>query len=174
MSYKICNVTNRTKLVDEPIVEMLLSRKYSPSGMKLMKSESPDSSCTDIECYYNGTKRLLNVKRNLSRYYNSPNFTITIHKNKMDVFKDTTFVFIDETSDCLYMVDGGVLLQYILEHSDKLNPIDSNENKAYILIPKRDIRKLIGNNQTSIIRYNKAVAKLFELNRDENLYTDLG
>lgn len=174
MSYKVSNVANRTKLIDEPIVEMLLSRKYSQSGMKFMKSDSSNSSCTDISCYYNGTKRLLNVKRNLSRYYNSPNFTVTIHKNKMDVFKDTTFVFIDEVSDCLYMVDGGVLLQYILEHSDKLNAIEGNEHKAYILIPKRDIRKLISDSPTSIIRYNKAVAKLFELNRDENLYTDLG
>lgn len=72
------------------------------------------------------------------------------------------------------MVDGGVLLQYILEHSDKLNAIEGNEHKAYILIPKRDIRKLISDSPTSIIRYNKAVAKLLELNRDENLYTDLG
>lgn len=174
MSYKFSCIANRTKLVDEPIVETLLSRKYLQSGIKFMKSDSLDGNNPYIGCYYNGIKRSLCIKRNPSRYYNSPNFTISIHKNKMDAFKDTTFVFIDEVSDCLYMVDGGVLLQYILEHSDKLNTIESNEHKAYILIPKRDIRKLISDSPTSIIRYNKAVAKLLELNRDENLYKDLG
>lgn len=174
MSYKFSCIANRTKLVDEPIVEMLLSRKYLQSGIKFMQSDSLDGNNPYIGCYYNGIKRSLCIKRNPSRYYNSPNFTISIHKNKMDVFKDTTFVFIDEISDCMYMVDGGVLLQYILEHSDKLNSVENNENKAYILIPKRDIRKLISDSPTATIRYNKAIAKLFEHSRDENLYKDLG
>ena len=55
---------NRAKLVDEPIVEMLLSNKYYKAGIKFMKADlQSDFDGTDIICYSNGTKRSLNVKR---------------------------------------------------------------------------------------------------------------
>ena len=63
---------NRAKLVDEPIVEMLLSNKYSKAGVRFMKADlQSDFDGTDIICYANGTKRSLNVKRNSSKYFNS-------------------------------------------------------------------------------------------------------
>lgn len=165
---------NRAKLVDEPIVEMILSRRYLKSGIKFMKSDlETDFDGTDIICYSNGLKRSLNVKRNSSKYYNSPNFSITLNKNKMNSFKSTSFVFIDEVSDSLYIVDGEVLLKYIIENSRNLRSSDDNGVKFWIIIPKKDILNLISDNPNSIIKYNKHVARLFELGRNEDQYKEL-
>ena len=165
---------NRAKLVDEPIVEMILSRRYLKSGIKFMKSDlETDFDGTDIICYSNGLKRSLNVKRNSSKYYNSPNFSITLNKNKMNSFKSTSFVFIDEVSDSLYIVDGEVLLKYIIENSRNLRSSDDNGVKFWIIIPKKDILSLISDNPNSIIKYNKQVARLFELGRNEDQYKEL-
>lgn len=165
---------NRAKLVDEPIVEMILSRRYLKSGVKFMKSDlETDFDGTDIICYSNGLKRSLNVKRNSSKYYNSPNFSITLNKNKMNSFKSTSFVFIDEVSDSLYIVDGEVLLKYIIENSRNLRSSDDNGVKFWIIIPKKDILNLISDNPNSIIKYSKQVARLFELGRNEDQYKEL-
>jgi hypothetical protein len=165
---------NRAKLVDEPIVEMLLAHKYFKSGIKFMKADlQSDFDGTDIICYANGIKRSLNVKRNSSKYFNSPNFSIAINKNKVDVYNNTSYIFIDEVADCLYIVDGLDLYKYILEKSDNVRQSDKKADNFYLVIPKRDIITMIGDNHDHIIKYNKAVANLFASGRDESMYMNL-
>lgn len=165
---------NRAKLVDEPIVEMLLAHKYFKSGIKFMKADlQSDFDGTDIICYANGIKRSLNVKRNSSKYFNSPNFSIAINKNKVDVYNNTSYIFIDEVADCLYIVDGLDLYKYILEKSDNVRQSDKKADNFYIVIPKRDIIAMIGDNRDHIIKYNKAIANLFAAGRDESMYMNL-
>ena len=165
---------NRAKLVDEPIVEMLLAHKYFKAGIKFMKADlQSDFDGTDIICYSNGVKRLLNVKRNSSKYFNSPNFSIAINKNKLDVYNNTSYVFIDEVADCLYIIDGMDLFRYIIEKYDNVRQSDKKADNFYIVIPKRDILNMIGDNRDHIIKYNKAVANLFAVGRDESMYMNL-
>lgn len=165
---------NRAKLVDEPIVEMLLSNKYYKAGIKFMKADlQSDFDGTDIVCYSNGVKRSLNVKRNSSKYFNSPNFSITINKNKLNVYNNTSYVFIDEVSDCLYIVDGIDLVKYIIEKYDNVRQSEKKPGNFYLIIPKKDIINMIGDNRDHIIKYNKAIANLFELGRNEDQYKEL-
>lgn len=164
---------NRTKLVDEPIVEMLLNKKYSKSGIRFMRSATGDSECTGIICYSNGAKKYLNIKRNSSKYYRSRNFSINVNKNRLDCYSGTTYVFIDEVSDCLYIVDGMQLLNYILDHADSLKQSDNNPNNYYIVIPKSDIALMISDKNNGIIKYSKPIANLFTVGRDETQFTNL-
>lgn len=165
---------NRAKLVDEPIVEMLLSHKYYKAGIKFMKADlQSDFDGTDIICYANGVKRSINVKRNSSKYFNSPNFSIAINKNKLNVYNNTSYVFIDEVADCLYIVDGIDLVKYIIEKYDNVRQSEKKPDNFYLIIPKRDIINMIGDNRDHIIKYNKAIANLFELGRNEDQYKEL-
>lgn len=165
---------NRAKLVDEPIVEMILSHKYFKAGLKFMKADlQSDFDGVDIICYSSGFQRNYNVKRNSSKYFNSSNFTLTLNKNKMNVFNNTSFIFIDEVANALYIVDGITLLKYILEHSDNIRTAQNDPNKSWVLLPKKDIKSMICDNDNSIIEYNSRIAKLFELGRNEELYKDL-
>lgn len=165
---------NRAKLVDEPIVEMLLSHKYYNAGIKFMKADlQSDFDGTDIICYSNGMKRSLNVKRNSSKYFNSPNFSIAINKNKLNVYNNTSYVFIDEVADCLYIVDGIDLVKYIIEKYDNVRQSEKKPGNFYLIIPKRDIINMIGDNRDHIIKYNKAIANLFSAGRDESMYMNL-
>lgn len=169
---KVSSSVNRAKLVDEPIVEMILSRKFYKSGIKFMKSDlKSDFEGTDIICYSNGVKKNLNVKRNSSKYYDSPNFTLTINKTKIDTFRNTQFVFIDEVADCLYLVSGESLCKYILEKERNLRETEK-ENMFFMILPKKDIASLV-DSENGIIRYNKAVANLLATCRDESVYADL-
>ena len=169
---RVSCAVNRAKLVDEPIVEMLLSRKYLKSGMKFMKADiQSDFEGTDIVCYFNGIVRNFNVKRNSSKYFDSPNFSITVNKNKVTNYQQTIFVFIDEVADCLYVIDGDRLFKYVLENSAKLRPTEK-EDTFFLIIPKRELKQLVPN-EDHIIKYNKNVAKLFELGRDETQYREL-
>lgn len=165
---------NRAKLVDEPIVEMLLSHKYYKAGIKFMKADlQSDFDGTDIICYANGTKRSLNVKRNSSKYFNSPNFSIAINKNKLNVYNNTSYVFIDEVADCLYIVDGMYLVKYIIKNYDNVKQSEKKPGNFYLIIPKNDIINMIGDNRDRIIKYNKAIANLFAAGRDESMYMNL-
>ena len=165
---------NRAKLVDEPIVEMLLSHKYYKAGIKFMKADlQSDFDGTDIICYANGMKRSINVKRNSSKYFNSPNFSIAINKNKLNVYNNTSYVFIDEVADCLYIVDGIDLVKYIIEKYDNVRQSEKKPDNFYLIIPKRDIINMIGDNRDHIIKYNKAIANLFAAGRDESMYMNL-
>lgn len=165
---------NRAKLVDEPIVEMLLSHKYYKAGIKFMKADlQSDFDGTDIICYANGVKRSLNVKRNSSKYFNSPNFSIAINKNKLNAYNNTSYVFIDEVSDCLYIVDGMDLFKYIIEKYDNVKQSEKKPDNFYLIIPKKDIINMIGDNRDHIIKYNKAIANLLELGRNEDQYKEL-
>lgn len=165
---------NRAKLVDEPIVEMLLSHKYYNAGIKFMKADlQSDFDGTDIICYSNGMKRSINVKRNSSKYFNSPNFSIAINKNKLNVYNNTSYVFIDEVADCLYIVDGIDLVKYIIEKYDNVRQSENKPGNFYLIIPKRDIINMIGDNRDHIIKYNKAIANLFSAGRDESMYMNL-
>lgn len=165
---------NRAKLVDEPIVEMLLSHKYFKAGIKFMKSDLQSNfDCTDIICYADGVKRSLNVKRNSSKYFNSPNFSIAINKNKLDVYNNTSYVFIDEVADCLYIVDGMDLLKYIIDRYDSIRQSDKKADSFYIVIPKKDVIAMIGDSDDHIIKYSKSIADLFAAGRDESKYMNL-
>ena len=163
---------NRAKLVDEPIVEMLLSRRFLKSGLKFMKADiQSDFNGTDIICYFNGIRRNLNVKRNSSKYFDSPNFTITLDKSKISQYKETMFIFIDEVADSLYMVDGDQLFTYILSKSSKLRPT-KKENMFFLVTPKSDIISLVSS-KDRIIKYNKNIARLFETGRNEEQFRGL-
>ena len=165
---------NRAKLVDEPIVEMLLSHKYYKAGIKFMKADlQSDFDGTDIICYANGVKRSINVKRNSSKYFNSPNFSIAINKNKLNVYNNTSYVFIDEVADCLYIVDGIDLVKYIIEKYANVRQSEKKPDNFYLIIPKKDILNMIGDNRDHIIKYNKAIANLLELGRNEDQYKEL-
>lgn len=165
---------NRAKLVDEPIVEMLLSHKYYKASIKFMKADlQSDFDGADIICYANGVKRSLNVKRNSSKYFNSPNFSITINKNKLNVYNNTSYVFIDEVADCLYIVDGMDLVKYIIENNDNVRQSEKKPGNFYLIIPKNDIINMIGDNRDHIIKYNKAIANLLAAGRDESMYMNL-
>lgn len=162
---------NRAKLVDEPIVEMLLSRRYYKSGIKFMMADiQSDFDGTDIIMQVNGTQRSLNVKRNSSAYYNSPNFTISLDKNKLNKFNNTTFVFIDEVADSLYLIDGMKILKYALDNQNKVLQSKNSNNGHFVILPKKDLIRMLDDNPNAIIKYNKQIAKLFEIGRDENLY----
>lgn len=166
-----CTV-NRAKLVDEPIVEMLLSRRFLKSGLKFMKADiQSDFNGIDIVCYFNGIRRNLNVKRNSSKYFDSPNFTITLDKSKISQYKETMFIFIDEVADSLYMVDGDQLFTYILSKSSKLRPT-KKENVFFLVTPKSDIIALVSS-KDRIIKYNKNIARLFETGRNEEQFRGL-
>ena len=165
---------NRAKLVDEPIVEMLLSHKYYKAGIKFMKADlQSDFDGTDIICYANGIKRSINVKRNSSKYFNSPNFSIAINKNKLSVYNNTSYVFIDEVDDCLYIVDGIDLVKYIIEKYANVRQSEKKPDNFYLIIPKKDILNMIGDSRDHIIKYNKAIANLLELGRNEDQYKEL-
>lgn len=163
-------ILNRTKLADEPIVEMLLTKKYGKSNIKFMKSFN-DPDCTDTVCYGSGAQKNLYVKRNSCKYSYSPNFSIAINKNKLCVYNNACYVFVDEVANCLYIVDGIALLNYIVEHYDNVRQSD-NSNNFYIVIPKSDIAELVSSPE-SIVRYNKAISDLFANCRDESQYAGL-
>jgi hypothetical protein len=171
---QVKNSVSRAKLVDEPIVEMILSYKYFKSGIKFMKADlQSDFDGTDIIAYSNGSKQLINVKRNSSKYYNSSNFTLSVNKNKLDLYNNVLYIFIDEVANCLYLVNGKDLLKYILDKIDNVKQSAKKSNSYYIVIPKSDIRSMIGDNKDQIITYSSAIAKLFESGRDESIYSDL-
>jgi hypothetical protein len=136
-------MVNRAKLVDVPIIEMLLAKKYKDSSIYFMKGNESAGDVDSITCISDGFKRTLNVKRNSSKYYKSPNFNIFIDKNKLSVFKDSLFAFIDEASDSIYMVEGAKLLQYILENPKNIKPSNYSENKVSVILPKSDIILLV-------------------------------
>lgn len=171
MNYTNCS-TNRARLIDEPIVEMLIAKKYAKSGIKFLHSDSQSDTANSIICSVNGTNKQLNVKRNASKYWNSNNFTITFYKDNLSVFNNNTFVFIDELANCLYLVNGIDLLKYLLENIHKANHSKVG-NGYYIIVPKTDIAGLATNNSGDIIKYSKQIASLFESNRDETLFAKL-
>ncbi len=160
-------ITNRKILVDEPIVEMLLAKKYSKSGVRFTRSYNDNGS--NFTCYGNGVSRSINVRRNSCKYYNSPNFSMPINKNKLDIYNNASFIFIDEVANCVYNVDGISLLSYILDHADNVRQSDSSDN-FYIVMPKKDIASLSDGN---VIRYNDAIAALFANSRDESMFSGL-
>lgn len=165
-------IATRSRLVDEPIVEMLLTKKYLKSGIKFMKTEPASSGVSGMIYYANGIRQSLIVKRNSSKYFKSPNFTVTIDKNNLSVFNNVMYVFIDEVADSLYIVNGVQLLKYILTHPDKITVSNDDVKKSFVLIPKRDLILLV-NDKNGIIKYNKQISKLFEIGRNEDLYREL-
>lgn len=163
-------INNRNKLFDEPMVEMLISQKFNSSKVKFMRSGSYSDS--KVHCLVNGHSQILNVNRNSSKYCYSSNFTLSLDKNKLGVFNNSIFTFIDEVADSIYIVSGIKLLAYVIEHVDCIQQSEANPKKSWILIPKKDIVNLIVDNPNSTIHYNKKIAKLFATNRDESLYRE--
>lgn len=153
----------RSKLVDEPIVKMLLTKKYAKSNLTFTDSNSKN------EFYLNGFKRYLRIIRNSSKYFKSRNFVVSVDKNNLKEFSNSMFVFIDEIADSLYITDGITLIQYIIEHSADIN-YTGDSNKSYLLIQKKDVVDLVKERASGIIEYDKAVARLFEVGRDENKF----
>ena len=65
------------------------------------------------------------------------------------------------------------MYKYILEKSDNVRQSDKKADNFYLVIPKRDIITMIGDNHDHIIKYNKAIANLFAAGRDESMYMNL-
>lgn len=161
-------ITNRSRIIDEPIVESILSRRYAQSGIKFYKEF--DSDYSGIVCYSNGIKKTLFVRRNSSKYYNSPNFSLSFNKNNLSSYYNSMFAFIDEVADCVYIVDGISLLTYIVEHSEYVKQSDTNSNNYYVIIPKKSIISLI-KSDAQCIKYSKQIADILESNRDESKFS---
>lgn len=159
-------IINRTALVDSPIVEMLLANKYRNSNISFLKR---DREHPYITCVLDGVKKLINVKRNSARHYDSQNFSIIVDKNNLSKFKNSSFAFIDETADAIYFVDGDKLLTYIVEHKNRINVPEHSTSKMWVTLPKSDMVLI----SRSTIKYNKHIAHLFELNRDESKFSNL-
>jgi hypothetical protein len=153
----------RTKLFDEPLVQNLFESKYNKSNIQFVRA--PDGI---LSYYSSGIKRNVYTFRNSSDYYDSPNFLISVDKNNLAIYNNSSFVFIDELSDCLYVVDGIALLQYLIDHIDNVK--QSNRGIGYyILIPKKDVSNIANTS----INYNKQVSDLIEINRDEKHFKNL-
>lgn len=161
----------RARLIDEPIVEHILSEKFFKSGIKFMHADKQsDFEGTDIICMVNGTKKSINVKRNSSQYWNSPNFTLPVDKNNLSCFNNSTMVFIDEVANSLYVVDSFYILSYIIQHYDNLR-VSKNPKKHYIIIPKQAIVEMISDVPNSIIKYDNVIAERLAEGRDESKFT---
>lgn len=171
MLYGKCSA-NRARLVDEPIVEMLMTNTYYKSGIKFMHADiDSDFKGADIICSVNGVSKAINVKRNSSKYWNSPNFTITFHKDKLGEFNNSTYVYIDEVANCLYLVRGEELLKYLLQKMESIKP-SNNGSTYYVVCPKKDMAELSTKGGT-VIKYSNTIARLFETGRDESMYDKL-
>lgn len=162
------NTTFRSKLVDEPIVEMILSQKFKNSKIKF--NRLTNNSNYSLTASVNGTVKTIIVVRNSSKYFKSPNFLMSLNKNSLSQFNNSMVAFIDEVSNSLYMVDSVNLLMYIIKNSDNLKQ-SSKDNIAWIVIPKKDIISLVADD--GIIKYSNNVAALFSNNRDESKYSNL-
>lgn len=162
------NTAFRSKLVDEPIVEMILSQKFKNSKIKF--NRLTNNSNYSLTASVNGTVKTIIVVRNSSKYFKSPNFLMSLNKNSLSQFNNSIFAFIDEVSNSLYMVDSVNLLMYIIKNSDNLKQ-SSKDNIAWIVIPKKDIVSLVADD--GIIKYSNNVAELFSNNRDESKYSNL-
>lgn len=160
---KLNGFAARTKLFDEPLVQNLFSNKYNKSNIQFVRT-----SDGVLSYYSSGIKRNVYTFRNSSDYYDSPNFLISVDKNNLTIYNNSSFVFIDEVSDCLYIVDGIELLQYLIDHIDNVKQSNSGIG-YYILIPKKDISSIANTN----IKYNKQIANLIKLNRNEELFKNL-
>ena len=164
-------MTNRAKLVDVPVVIMLMTNRFSKSDIKFMMSDN--ESDFDIMYCYSGNMRSLKVRRNSAKHYKSSNFSVSINKNNLAEFSNSTFAFIDEVANAIYLVDGVALLQYMIDHSAKVNMLETNSSMGWIIIPKKDILNMISDNPNSIIKYNNAIAKILENGRNELMFKDL-
>ena len=98
---------------------------------------------------------------------------MSINKNNLAEFSNSTFAFIDEVANAIYLVDGVALLQYMIDHSAKVNMLETNSSMGWIIIPKKDILNMISDNPNSIIKYNNAIAKILENGRNELMFKDL-
>lgn len=151
----------RTRLIDEPIVEALLLNKYKDSDISFIKHTNY------TECYSNGSKKTLVVKRNPSKHYLSSNFSMILDKNNLQLFNNSMYAFIDEVENSLYLVNSTALLEYILKNTSSITDSE-NSNLSLVLLPRKDIRDLVGYN---IVKYDKKIAKLLSDGRDENKFS---
>lgn len=164
-------IANRTKLIDTPIVEMILSNLYRKSKIKFMLPDKKlELDGINLISLVNGKKTNICIKRNSKKYFDSQNFTFSLNCNRLNVFNNTMFVFIDELNDSIYTVSGTKLLSYIISNSDNLHPSTTNKNVTWLIIPKQDVINMACDRCNGIIKCNKNIMNLFSLNRDENLY----
>lgn len=164
-------IANRTKLIDTPIVEMILSNLYRKSKIKFMLPDKKlELDGINLISLVNGKKTNICIKRNSKKYFDSQNFTFSLNRNRLNVFNNTMFVFIDELNDSIYTVSGTKLLSYIISNSDNLHPSTTNKNVTWLIIPKQDVINMACDRCNGIIKCNKNIMNLFSLNRDENLY----
>lgn len=166
----MCNsaLYNRTKLVDEPIVKSLLVKSFPKSDIRFMTNTDCNGKMITY-CLVNGAKRSLVVNRNVGKHYKSNNFVVSVDKNRLTVFNDSLFVFVDETANSLYMIDGIRLLSYILNNADRLIPT-THDNVSWLTVPKTDIYDLINDNPRNVIKYSHSVANMFSVSRNEDQY----
>ena len=164
-------IANRTKLIDTPIVEMILSNLYRKSKIKFMLPDKKlELDGINLISLVNGKKTNICIKRNSKKYFDSQNFTFSLNRNRLNVFNNTMFVFIDELNDSIYTVSGTKLLSYIISNSDNLHPSTTNKNVTWLIIPKQDVINMACDRCNGIIKCNKNIMNLLSLNRDENLY----
>lgn len=163
---------NRSIIADEPIVELILSNKFAKHGIEFKKNINKNNYLDHaIQYRVNGFIKDLVVKRNSSKYFKSSNFLFTIDKNKLNIFNNASFVFIDEVQNSLYIVDGIELLKYIISHKDKIM-VEDDSTVGFILIPKKDIISIVSC-EDNIINYGKQFAGLFEISRNEQKFSNL-
>ena len=145
---------SRVKLIDEPFVKQMLINKYRASKIQFIDS---DFNKLGFDYYVDGFRQSVKTVRNSKKFAKSNYFTMMVDKNNLTSYSNTLYTFIDEASNCVYLLDGLLLLQYIVENPDCIN--ESKDKKTtYALISKKVIRDLIAENIKFIIKYNDSYA----------------
>lgn len=146
---------SRIKLIDEPFIKQMLINKYKTSEIQFIDS---DFNKVGFDYYVDGFRQPVRTVRNSKKFAKSGYFTVSVDKNNLTSYSNTLYTFIDEASDCVYLLDGLLLLQYIIENPNCIN--ESKDKKGtYALISKKDIRDLVADDSKFIIKYNESYVK---------------
>lgn len=157
----------RAKLVDEPLVRMIISEVWGLSAMETTKEE--DFLGVDIKAMDTyGRLYFFDVKRNSSTRRKDGSFTFT-YLNKLGIeykYADKNLVFVDECNSCIYFIKGERLQEYV--DDEKTQKIVSKYDASrFVSLPKIVLESL---------SYYTHVLRGFEIdylnrNCDENLFT---
>lgn len=146
-------IANRVKLVDEPFVKRILMNKYRSSGIRFI-DENFDKLGFDY-CV-NGFRQTIRTIRNSPEHRLAESFTVSVDKNNLSQFNNTSYAFIDEASRGVYLINGLSILQYIIENPYR---IGESSHGCFIRISKFKILQMLQKEGGSAISYNKDYAK---------------
>lgn len=155
---------SRIKLIDEPFVKQMLSNKHKKSKIQFIDG---DFDHLGFDYYVDGFRQSVRTIRNSKKFAKSNYFTVPVDKNNLTSYSNTLYAFIDEVSSSVYLLDGLLLLQYLVENPNCIKENEFQDKKTtYALVSKKDIMtwlklendpsKKVSSN--SVIYYNKEYA----------------